>query len=81
VPREDAFEVEGTVIEVLKDILYRVELSNGHRLLAHFGRKLRARSTRFLPGDKLKIEVSPFDLSKGRIVLPKQERDESTSLS
>lgn len=80
-PREDAFEVEGTVVEVLKEVLYRVELSNGHRLLAHFGRKSYARSLRFLPGDRLKIEISPFDLSKGRIVLPKQQQDESKSIS
>ena len=71
-PREDSFEVEGTVIEVLKDVLFRVELSNGHRLLAHFGKKSRASGTRFFPGDKVQIEVWPFDLSKGRIILEKQ---------
>jgi len=72
VPRKDAFEVEGTVIEVLKDVLFRVELSNGHRLLAHFGKKSLASRVHFSPGDKVKLEVSPFDLSKGRISLDKR---------
>jgi translation initiation factor IF-1 len=71
VPREDAFQVEGTVVEVLKEALVRVELSNRHRLLAHGGKKVRSDRPRLAPGHKVKVELSPFDLSKGRIVLEK----------
>jgi len=69
VPREDAFQVEGTVIEVLKEVLVRVELSNRHRLLAYGGKKAQSPLS---PGDKVTVEISPFDLSKGRIVLGKK---------
>ena len=66
--RTDAIEVEGAVIEALPRDLYRVELANGHRLLAHFGRKARLNPVIFGPGDKVMLELSPFDLSKGRII-------------
>ena len=66
-PREGAIKVEGIVAEVLKDTLLRVELPNGHRMVAHFAGKARSKPVRFLPGDKVTVELSPYDLSKGRI--------------
>ena len=66
-PREGAIKVEGTVVEVLKDNLFRVELPNGHRLLVHTAGKARAKLACFSPGDKMNVEVSPYDLSKGCI--------------
>ena len=66
--RADAIEVEGTVVETLPRRLYRVELANGHRLLAHFGRKAGLNPDSLKPGDKVMLELSPFDLSKGRII-------------
>ena len=66
-PREGAIKVEGTVVEVLKENLFRVELPNGHRILAHISGKMRLHFIRILPGDKVMLEVSPYDLSKGRI--------------
>ena len=68
-PREGAIKVEGTVVEVLRNTLLRVELSNGHRLLAYSAGKARARLASFSPGDKVNVEVSPYDLSKGCIAL------------
>ena len=65
--REDAIKVEGTVVEVLKDILFRVELPNRHRILAHLAGKARSKPIRLLPGDKVTVEMSPYDLSQGRI--------------
>ena len=72
-PREGAIKVEATLVEVLKETLFRVELSNRHRLLAYVTRKARAKRVRLLPGDKVTVEMSPYDLSKGRISL-NQER-------
>ena len=72
-PREGAIKAEGTVVEVLKETLFRVELSNRHRLLAYVTGKTRAKRVRLLPGDKVTVEMSPYDLSKGRISLD-QER-------
>ena len=66
-PREDAIKVEGIVVEVLKDTLFRVELPNRHRIVAHLAGKARSKPVRFLPGDKVTVEMSPYDLSKGRI--------------
>src|SRR5436853_7316794 len=65
--RKDAIEVEGTVVELLPNTMFRVQLPNGHRLLAHISGKMRLHFIRILPGDKVMLEVSPYDLSKGRI--------------
>ena len=67
--REDAIKVEGTVAEVLPNNLYRVTLANGHRVMAHISGKMRLHFVRIAPGDKVNLEVSPYDLSKGSIVL------------
>jgi translation initiation factor IF-1 len=69
VPREGAIKVEGRVVEVLKETLFRVELSNRHRFLAHVACKAGANRVRLSPGDKVTVEMSPYDLSKGRIML------------
>ena len=65
--RKDAIEIEGKVLELLPNTMFRVELPNGHRLLAHLAGEMRPRFIRILPGDKVMLEVSPYDLSKGRI--------------
>lgn len=67
-PKEDAIEVEGTVVETLPNAMFRVELENGHRILAHVSGKMRMHFIRILPGDKVTIELSPYDLSRGRII-------------
>jgi translation initiation factor IF-1 len=69
VPREDAIKAEGRVVEVLSNTVFRVELQNGHRVLAHVSGKARLNFIRVLLGDKVTIEMSPYDLSKGSIVL------------
>ncbi len=66
--RADGFKVEGLVVESIANGLYRVELANGHRLLAHFTGSARKHSPALAPGAKVGLEISPFDLSKGRIV-------------
>lgn len=65
--KKDAIEVEGTVIEALPNAMFRVELENGHRVLAHVSGKMRMHFIRILPGDKVTMELSPYDLSRGRI--------------
>src|SRR5437763_11193725 len=65
--RKDAIEVEGTVVELLPNTMFRVELPNGHRVLAHISGKMRLHFIRILPGDKVMLEISAYDLSKGRI--------------
>jgi len=65
--KEDNIEMEGTVIEALPNAMFRVELSNGHRMLAHISGKMRMHYIRILPGDRVTVEVSPYDLSRGRI--------------
>jgi translation initiation factor IF-1 len=67
-PKEDAIEVEGTVVETLPNAMFRVELPNGHRVLAHISGKMRMHFIRILPGDKVKVELSPYDLTRGRII-------------
>ena len=67
VVKEDAVEVEGTVVEPLPNAMFRVELDNGHRVLAHVSGKMRMHFIRILPGDRVKVELSPYDLSRGRI--------------
>ena len=70
--KKDAIEVEGKVVELLPNTMFRVELPNGHRILAHISGKMRLHFIRFLPGDKVMIELSPYDLSKGRITYRKK---------
>jgi translation initiation factor IF-1 len=67
-PKEDAIEVVGTVIETLPNAMFRVELENKHMVLAHVSGKMRKNFIRILPGDKILVELSPYDLSRGRIV-------------
>ena len=67
-PKEDAIEVEGTVIEPLPNAMFRVELPNGHRVLAHISGKMRMHYIKILPADKVIVELSPYDLTRGRIV-------------
>ncbi|MBQ1843109.1 MAG: translation initiation factor IF-1 [Lachnospiraceae bacterium] len=66
--KADVIEVEGRVIEKLPNAMFSVELENGHQILAHISGKLRMNYIRILPGDKVTIEMSPYDLSKGRII-------------
>lgn len=66
--KQDVIEVEGKVIEPLPNAMFRVELENGHKVLAHVSGKIRMNFIRILPGDKVTIELSPYDLSRGRIV-------------
>lgn len=65
--KEDAIELEGTVIEPLPNAMFRVELENGHVVLAHISGKMRMHYIRILPGDRVTIELSPYDLNRGRI--------------
>ena len=65
--RKDAIELEGTVVELLPNTMFRVAISGGRRVLAHISGKMRLHFIRILPGDKVMLEVSPYDLSKGRI--------------
>ncbi|MGH7851480.1 MAG: translation initiation factor IF-1 [Thermodesulfobacteriota bacterium] len=65
--KEERIEFEGTVIEALPNAMFRVEIDNGHEVLAYVSGKMRTRFIRILTGDKVKLELSPYDLSKGRI--------------
>ncbi|MCG8501918.1 MAG: translation initiation factor IF-1 [Firmicutes bacterium] len=65
--KEDVIEVEGTVVEALPNAMFQVELENGHKVLAHISGKLRMHFIRILPGDKVTMELSPYDLTRGRI--------------
>jgi len=66
-PKEEAIEVEGTIKETLPNAMFRVELDNGHKVLAHVSGKMRMNFIRILPGDRVKLELSPYDLTRGRI--------------
>ncbi|MEZ4740939.1 MAG: translation initiation factor IF-1 [Bdellovibrionota bacterium] len=66
--KEDVIEIEGTVKEPLPNAMFRVELENGHEVLAHISGKMRMHFIRILPGDVVKLEISPYDLTRGRIV-------------
>jgi len=66
-PKEDVIEVKGTVIEPLPNGMFPVELDNGHKVLAHVSGKIRMHFIRILPGDRVTLELSPYDLSRGRI--------------
>ncbi|MBU1674823.1 translation initiation factor IF-1, partial [bacterium] len=65
--KEEGIEVEGSVVEPLPNAMFRVELDNGHRVLAHVAGKMRMHFVRILPGDRVKVELSPYDLTRGRI--------------
>jgi len=65
--KDDVIEVEGTVLEALPNAMFQVELDNGHKILAHISGKLRMNFIKILPGDKVKLELSPYDLTRGRI--------------
>ena len=66
-PKEEGVQVEGTVVEPLPNAMFRVELENGHRVLAHISGKMRMNFIRVVPGDKVLVELSPYDLKRGRI--------------
>ncbi|MCL2592093.1 MAG: translation initiation factor IF-1 [Defluviitaleaceae bacterium] len=66
--KNDVIEVEGTVVEKLPNAVFLVELENGHRIMGHLSGKLRMNFIRIIPGDKVQIEMSPYDLTKGRII-------------
>jgi translation initiation factor IF-1 len=65
--KEESIEVEGTVLEPLPNAMFRVELENGHKVLAHISGKMRMHYIKILPGDKVRVELSPYDLTRGRI--------------
>lgn len=66
-PKKDAIEVEGSVVEVMPNAVFRVELQSGHKVLAHISGKMRINFIRILPGDRVKVELSPYDPTRGRI--------------
>ncbi|MBF0275464.1 MAG: translation initiation factor IF-1 [Nitrospinae bacterium] len=66
--KEKAIEIDGTVLEPLPNAMFKVELENGHKVLAHVSGKMRMRYIKILSGDKVKMELSPYDLSRGRII-------------
>lgn len=72
--KEEPIQIEGKVVELLPNTMFRVELPNGHRVLAHISGKMRLHFIRLLPGDKVLIEMSPYDLSKGRITFRQKEQ-------
>lgn len=65
--KQEAIEIDGTILEALSNAMFRVRLENGHEIIAHISGKMRMHYIRILPGDKVKVEISPYDLSKGRI--------------
>lgn len=66
--KQSSIEQDGTILEALSNAMFRVELANGHQLIAHISGKMRMHYIKILPGDKVRLEISPYDLSKGRIV-------------
>ena len=72
--KADVIEIEGTVVEKLPNAMFQVELENGHQVLAHISGKLRMNYIRILPGDRVTIELSPYDLSKGSIIWRKKKK-------
>ena len=66
--KQTSIEQDGTIVEALSNAMFRVELENGHQVISHISGKMRMHYIKILPGDKVKIEMSPYDLSKGRIV-------------
>ena len=77
--KEDLIEVEGVVHEALPNAMFRVELDNGHKVLAHISGKIRMHFIRILPGDRVKVELSPYDLTRGRITFRCKENKENES--
>ena len=67
-PKDDTILVEGTVVEPLPNAMFRVELENGHKVLAHISGKMRMHYIRILPGDRVRVELSPYDLTRARVV-------------
>ena len=67
-PKEEAIQVEGRVLETLPNAMFRVELESGHKVLAHISGKMRMHFIKILPGDKVTVELSPYDLTRGRII-------------
>lgn len=67
-PKEEAIQVEGKVLETLPNAMFRVELPNGHKVLAHVSGKMRMHFIKILPGDSVTVELSPYDLTRGRII-------------
>jgi len=75
--KEEAIEVEGTVLEPLPNAMFRVELDNGHKVLAHISGKMRMHFIKILPGDRVTVELSPYDLTRGRVTFrAKNQRNE-----
>ncbi|MFQ5949758.1 MAG: translation initiation factor IF-1 [Nitrospiria bacterium] len=72
--KEDCIEAQGTIIETLPNAMFRVELENGYRVLAHISGKMRMHYIKILPGDKVTIELSPYDLTRGRITYRERRR-------
>ncbi len=70
--KESVIEAEGTILEALPNAMFKVELDNGHKVLAHISGKMRMHYIKILPGDKVKVEISPYDLSRGRIIFRKK---------
>ena len=66
--KEDAIEIEGTVVESLPNAMFQVDIGNGHQILAHISGKLRMHFIKILPGDKVTVQMSPYDLTRGRII-------------
>ncbi len=66
-PKEDSIKIDGTILETLPNATFRVELENGHKVLAHISGKMRMHFIKILPGDKVTVELSPYDLTRGRI--------------
>lgn len=67
-PKDDSIEIEGKVLEPLPNAMFQVELENGHKILAHISGKMRMNFIKVLPGDKVTVELSPYDLTRGRII-------------
>lgn len=67
-PKEEAIQVEGTIIEPLPNAMFRVELDSGHKVLAHISGKMRMHFIKILPGDRVTVELSPYDLTRGRVI-------------
>jgi len=70
--KEGVIEAEGTILESLPNAMFRVELENGHKVLAHISGKMRMHYIKILPGDKVRVEISPYDLTRGRIIFRKK---------
>lgn len=70
--KEGVIEAEGTILEALPNAMFRVELDNGHKVLAHISGKMRMHYIKILPGDRVKVEISPYDLTRGRITFRKK---------